>query len=324
MSNSTDVEIPGETKRQAMLGFYIGILIVGFAGNSLVMAVVAGKRHKRSVYDLFILNLGISDFSFIVFTMPTYIYENVKGIYKTLYYCRIVQPLLTIFYFLSIFTITSMAIHRCRLITNPHKPKIKKKFVYLWIGFIWISSLITVLPLSIVAYAEDGRCQEDWPSLNHRKAYTVALFLLQFVLPLLTIAVAYVRIGIYLWRTTVPDNSLSEGKNKKPQKRRHENIQVIKTLALIVFLFAVCLLPGQIAWLLFDFGGARELKVSMVIFHFSDILDCLHGCVNPIIYGFLTEQFRRKYVEYFSYCFTCRRKKQLMEPATLMAENTEN
>ena len=288
-----------------MLGFFIGILIVGFAGNCLVMVVVTRGRHKKSVYDLFILNLGISDVSFIVSAMPISIYAKVKGIYKTLHFCRIVQPLLTIFYFVSIFTITSMAIHRCRLITKPYKPKIKKKFVYLWIGFIWISSLITVLPISIVAYAEDGRCQEYWPSLNHRKAYTVALFLLQFVLPLFIIGVAYVRIGIYLRRATVPDSSLSEGKKKKAQKRRQKNIQAIKTLALIVCLFTIYLLPGQIAWLLLDFGGAREFKVSMVIFHFSDILDGLHGCMNPVIYGLLTEKFRRKYVEYFSYCSTC-------------------
>lgn len=324
MTNSTNVDLSSETKRQAMLAFYVGILLVGFAGNSLVMAVITGKKQKRSVYDLFILNLAISDFSFIVFTMPINIVQKVNGIYKTLHYCRIVKPLLTIVYFLSIFTITSMAVHRCKLITNPHKRKIKRKSVYIWITLIWVLSFITVLPLSIAANAENGNCKEDWPSLNHQKAYTVALFLMQFVFPLFIIAVAYLRIGTYLWRTTVPDSSLSDSKKKKVQKKRQENIQVIKTLALIVILFAICLLPGQIAWLLFDFGGARGLKVSAIIFHFSDILDSLHGCVNPIIYGLLTEQFRRKYVQYFSYCFTCGRQRHLWESKTQTAENTEN
>lgn len=322
MSNSTNSELPSATERDVKLGFYITTLIIGFCGNSLVIAVIAGKKHKRSVYDLFILNLGISDFSFVVFSMPIYIYEHVSTIYKNLYYCRLGQPLMTVVYFLSIFTIASMAVHRCRLITNPYKPKMRKRGAYIWIAFIWVSSLIIVLPLSIVAKAEDGVCLENWPSFNHRKAYTLALSILQFLLPLLIIAVAYVRIGIYLWRSTVPQSSLSEAKKKKAQKRRKENIQVIKTLAMIVILFAICLLPGQIAWLLLDFGGQKELEVANVIFKFSDIFDCLHACVNPIVYGLLTEQFRREYVRYFSYCFTCGTKQVNTEHETRNVEST--
>lgn len=322
MSNNTDSELPNETIRNVKLGFYIASVIVGFIGNTLVIAVISGKTNKRSVYDLFILNLGIADLSFIVFFMPLYIYEHLSSIYKTLFYCRLVQPLLTIFYFLSIFTIGSMAIHRCRLITNPYKRKMRKRGAYLWIAAIWISSFIIVLPLSIVAKAEDGYCVENWPSMDHRKAYTLALFLLQFLLPLLTIAAAYLRIGVYLWRSAAPQSSLSAAKKNRAQKRRKENIQVIKTLALIVILFAICLLPGQIAWLMLDFGDKQDEHIVDVIFIFSDILDCLHACVNPVVYGLLTEQFRREYIRYFSYCLSCGTKQVNTEPETRNMEST--
>lgn len=322
MSNNTDSELPNETIRNVKLGFYIASVIVGFIGNTLVIAVISGKKNKRSVYDLFILNLGIADLSFIVFFMPLYIYEHLSSIYKTLFYCRLVQPLLTIFYFLSIFTIGSMAIHRCRLITNPYKRKMRKRGAYLWIAAIWISSFIIVLPLSIVAKAEDGYCVENWPSMDHRKAYTLALFLLQFLLPLLTIAAAYLRIGVYLWRSAAPQRSLSTAKKNRAQKRRKENIQVIKTLALIVILFAICLLPGQIAWLMLDFGDKQDEHIVDVIFIFSDILDCLHACVNPVVYGLLTEQFRRQYIRYFSYCLSCGTKQVNTEPETRNMEST--
>ena len=117
---------------------------------------------------------------------------------------------------------------------------------------------------------------------------------------------AYIRVGIYLWRSTALQNSLSEVKKKKEQKRRKENMQAIKTLAMIVILFTICLLPGQIAWLLLDFGGQQGLKVAIVIFKFSDILDCLHACVNPIVQGLLSE-IRKEYKRYFLHCFTCMR-----------------
>jgi len=322
MSNNTDSELPNETIRNVKLAFYIASVIIGFIGNTLVIAVISGKKNKRSVYDLFILNLGIADLSFIVFYMPLYIYEHISSIYKTLLYCRLVQLLLTIFYFLSIFTIASMAIYRCRLITNPYKRKMRKRGAYLWIAAVWISSFIIVLPLSIVAKVKDGICLENWPSMDHRKAYTLALFLLQFLLPLLIIAAAYVSIGVYLWRSADPQSSLSTAKKNRAQKRRKENIQVIKTLALIVVLFAICLLPGQIAWLMLDFGDQHNEHVVDTIFIFSDILDCLHACVNPIVYGLLTEQFRRRYIRYFSYCVSCGTKQVYTEPETRNVEST--
>lgn len=298
--NNTDFDEPASeaTERNVKIGFYIAFLIIGFGGNSLVITVIAGKKKERTIYDLLILNLGISDFGFIVVFTPISIYSYINKIHQNLYYCRLLIPLVTAFYFLSIFTIASMAIYRCRLITNPYRPKMRKRSVYIWITVIWFSSLIIVLPLSVVSKTNNGICYENWPSINHRKAYTIALCILQFVIPLLIIGVAYVRIGIYLWRSTVPQSSLPA------HKRRRENIQVIKTLAIIVILFAICLLPGQIAWLLLDFGGKQELQIATVIFKFAQILDPLHACINPIIYGLSNEQFRKECMELFVDCFT--------------------
>ncbi|XP_022798829.1 galanin receptor type 1-like [Stylophora pistillata] len=413
MSNKTQAELTSSIEQNVTLGFYIAIIIIGLVGNSLVIAVISGKKSKRSIYDLFILNLGMADLSFIFFYMPVLIYqEYINSIYKTVYYCRLVQPLLTIFYFLSIFTISSMAIHRCKVITNPHKPKMKKRTGYLWIAAVWLSSFIIVLPLSIVKNSENEKCDEKWPSLDHRKAYTLALFILQFVIPLQIIAAAYLKIGIYLWRSAAPQSSLSSVKSKRVQRRKKENIQVIKTLALIVILFTVCLLPGQIGYLLWEFGdeedqstngkcdekwptlnhrkaytlalfilqfviplqiiAAAYLKIGIylwrsaapqsslssvkskrvqrrkkeniqviktlalivilftvcllpgqigyllwefgdeedqatidIISKFATILDCLHACVNPIVYGLLTERFRREYIRHLSFCLSC-------------------
>ena len=231
-----------------------------------------------------------------------------NGSYNTSSYCRTVQPLVTVFYFTSIFTITVIAVHRCSLITNPHKPKMRKRSAYIWIASVWISSLVIMLPLSIIAKVENGVCHENWPSLNHRKAYTLALSILQFLLPFFVIAVAYVRMGIYLWRSVFPQSSLSETLRKTAQARRKKNFQIIKTLAMVVILFALCLLPGQIAWLLLDFGDQQGLEVALVMFKFSDILDLLNGCVNPIIYGLMAKQFRKEYIRYLSYCYSCVRK----------------
>ena len=301
MSNNTDSDRypPSTEKGNVKLGFYIASLILGFGGNSLVITVMSRKKQKRSIPRLFILNLAISDLSFIMIATPVTIYTYIGKIYQNSYYCRLLTPLLTIFYFVSIFTILSMAVHRCRLITNPYRPKMRMRNAYIWIAAIWFSSLIIVLPLSVVSEANNGICYENWPSINHRKAYTIALCILQFVIPLLIIGVAYARIGIYLRGSAVPQSSLPA------VKRRKENIQVIKTLAMIVVLFVICVLPGQIAWLLLDFGGQKEFEIAKVIFKFADILDILHACVNPIVYGLSNKHFRRECIQHLFDCFTC-------------------
>ena len=283
MSNNTDSDRdpPSTDEGNVKLGFYIASLILGFGGNSLVITVMSRKKQKRSIPRLFILNLAISDLSFIMIATPVTIYTYIGKIYQNSYYCRLLTPLLTIFYFVSIFTIFSMAVHRCRLITNPYRPKMRMRNAYIWIAAIWFSSLIIVLPLSVVSETNNGICYENWPSINHRKAYTIALCILQFVMPLLIIGVAYARIGIYLRRSANPQSSLPA------LKRRKENIQVIKTLAMIVILFVICLLPGQ------------------TVVNLADILDILHSCLNPIVYGLSNKRFRRECIQHFFDCFTC-------------------
>ena len=129
MSNNTDSDrdLPSTDEGNVELGFYIASLILGFGGNSLVITVMSRKEQNRSIPRLFILNPAISDLSFIS---------------KNSYYCRLLIPLVTTIYFVSIFNIASTAVHRCRLITNPHRLKMRMRNAYIWIAAIWFSSLI--------------------------------------------------------------------------------------------------------------------------------------------------------------------------------------
>lgn len=145
MNNDSDFQLPSSTESNVKLGFYIAIPIIGFFGNGLFVMVIASKK-KLSIPDRFILNLGISDFCFIVVTIAIFIHSQVNGSYNSLSYCRTAQPLMTVFYFTSIFTITVIAVHHCSLITNPHKPKMSKRSAYIWIASVWISSLVIMLP----------------------------------------------------------------------------------------------------------------------------------------------------------------------------------
>lgn len=61
---------------------------------------------------------------------------------------------------------------------------------------IWIISIITVIPYLVhLRYAYQNKtCEEDWGSDFSRNAYTLSLFLLDYLFPLIAIIILYVLV----------------------------------------------------------------------------------------------------------------------------------
>ena len=72
-TNSTDTGQPSLTERNVRVGFYIATFVVELIGNLLVLIVIAAKRAKKTVNDLFIMNLAVSDLT-LIFFLPIHIY----------------------------------------------------------------------------------------------------------------------------------------------------------------------------------------------------------------------------------------------------------
>lgn len=283
---------------------YTAVFLFGSTGNIFVLLIVKRKRIRR-FNDVFIVNLAVADLCMILFFIPPYTYIQLSDFRGSKFFCKGVWPLITVSFCCSIFTITTMAVYRCKVIVHPFEPPIRKRQLIPLITGIWLSSIILALPLMLLGTYETGDpyCTENWPSETHQRVYTSILMVLQYFLPLLIIAIAYVLIAIDLTRSKAQPTS--DNTHIMGQARREENIRVIKVLATIILAFAICMLPGHIAWMLLHFGGKTEKLVADYIFYFSDHLAIIHTCLNPIIYGTLTKRFRQGYVKYLSYIFCC-------------------
>lgn len=177
---------------KAQLCVYVLTFLLGSVGNVLVLLVVRSKKN-RTVNDLFIVNLAISDLLLIV-SLPIYTVKILVTFRHTTAFCKSISPLATMTFFVSVFTLTSMAIHRCYVITNPFEPEMPKWKIMSWLVGLWIASFLAVLPLVLVAHEGPPgtyNCSEKWPSLKARKAYTGCLFVLQYSLPLAIICSLY-------------------------------------------------------------------------------------------------------------------------------------
>ena len=300
---------------KAQLCVYVLTFLLGSVGNVLVLLVVRSKKN-RTVNDLFIVNLAISDLLMIGF-LPIYTAKILVTFRHTTAFCKSISPLATMTFFVSVFTLTSMAIHRCYVITNPFKPEMQKWRIMVWLVSLWVASFLAVLPLVLVAQEGPPGCSEKWPSSKARKAYTACLFVLQYSLPLAIITAAYIRIAVDLLKSSTerygPGRSLNNNRRDRSaflRLARKEDVQVLKTVAVIVLVFAICLLPVQLSWMMLDFGGEKERRISEEVFFKFDVpLSILHSCLNPLVYGTLTRRFRRGYIRYLVYLCPCLRKR---------------
>ena len=282
----------------------ITVFVIGLLGNIFVLIIVHEKNSRKTVHGIFVTCLAVADLVLLCFDSPVSILGRLN-VASEIFNCRIHIIVVTIGYNAGLFTITSMAMHRCNIVTHPWKPKLKRKGALIWVSLIWLASFILVIPLIVVNKLTENVCEEAWPTFGHRQAYTASLMTIQYIMPLLITAICYIRIWLFLKsRAVFPNNSgLTTAREAPGEENTRESIVILKTVAVIVLLFLVFLLPTQLAWMLLDF---RNISYKELWFA-SDILTRLHSCLNPVVYGVMNKQYRRSYVIFLSRMFCCSR-----------------
>ena len=276
------------------------------------MLIIAHKKNTRkTIHRIFVTCLAVADLVLLCFDSPVSILKSFS-LASEIFYCKVHFIVVTTSYNAGLFTITSMAMHRCHIVTHPWRPKLKRKGAIIWVSLIWLAAFIMVIPLFVVIKPMENGCEEVWPTLGHRQAYTASLILLQYIMPLLITAICYIRIWLFLKRRPVfPNNSgLENTRETAKDETTRESIVILKTVAVIVSLFLVLLLPTQVAWMLLDF---RNISFDELWFA-SDILTRLHSCLNPVVYGVMNKQYRRNYVIFLSRMLCCSRSSRVAQP----------
>lgn len=301
------------------IGLYVLTLVLGFLGNLIVLVVIARKKiRKWRPHEMFILNLAISDLMLITIFLPFQIYIFLVKFHPSVFYCKCIASLITVALGASIFTLTVMAIHRCYVITNPFKHgTISQQSVMVWLGLVWILSVGLVVPRILVSTANSNRCIQQWPNQSLKKLYTVSLFIARFVIPLFIISFAYFRIAKDLARSPAPRFDFDENGQIKTRTARRENVEVTKTLAVIVVLFILCMLPFRLNTIVMLFANEDQVLLAKTIRRYTSILTIIHSCVNPIAYGTLTKNFRSWFARF------ARRVNSLIRCRPLQRENNQ-
>ncbi|XP_005089880.1 neuropeptide F receptor-like [Aplysia californica] len=304
--------------------FYSIFITFGALGNGLVIFVVVRNPSMLTPRNIFIINLAISDLTLCLFTQPLNLYLLLfKQWTLGQFMCKFVTMAQGTNLFVSTISITAIALDRFQVIVYPTKDSMKKLGAAIALISIWLISFLmaspallfsmvdTLQPLEEVPGVYVYRCLEDMSLDIEKRAYSVAQMVVQYVLPFIILSVAHLRICNklrYRMVTTqnVPNSAATTSyQRKKNERRSRRKRKTNLLLAGIAIVFALSWLPLNIFNLLVDFKGEYfkghvDTKFVSAICH---MLVLCSACLNPVLYGWLNDNFRAEFVKIL--CCTC-------------------
>uniref|UniRef100_A0A8C5LP59 Neuropeptide FF receptor 1 n=1 Tax=Jaculus jaculus TaxID=51337 RepID=A0A8C5LP59_JACJA len=294
-----------------LIALYALIFLLCVVGNALVCLVVLKNRHMRTVTNMFILNLAVSDLLVGIFCMPTTLVDNlITGWPFDKATCKMSGLVQGMSVSASVFTLVAIAVERFRCIVHPFREKLTVRQALLTIAGIWALALLIMCPSAVTLtvtreehhFMVDARnrsyplysCWEAWPERRMRKVYTAVLFAHVYAAPLALIVLLYARIARKLCQAPAPAPAAEAAAEGGRGSRRRA--RVVPMLVAVALFFTLSWLPLWALLLLIDYGQLSEPQLRAVAayaFPWAHWLAFLHSSANPVIYGYFNENFRR-------------------------------
>ncbi|XP_049631209.1 somatostatin receptor type 4 [Suncus etruscus] len=280
----------GEAGMIAIQCIYALVCLVGLVGNALVIFVILRYAKMKTATNIYLLNLAVADELFMLSVPFVASSAALRHWPFGSVLCRAVLSVDGLNMFTSVFCLTVLSVDRYVAVVHPlraatyRRPRVAK---LINLG-VWLASLLVTLPIAIFADTRPARggqavaCNLHWPHPAWSAVFVVYTFLLGFLLPVLAIGLCYLLI-VGKMRAV----ALRAGW----QQRRRSEKKITRLVLMVVAVFVLCWMPFYVVQLLNLF----VTSLNAIINHVSLILSYANSCANPILYGFLSDNFRRSF-----------------------------
>lgn len=169
------------------------------------------------------------------------------------------------------------------------------------VGLIWMIPMCIFIPWTVVyaqkVYLIKGHqyvaCTTFWWSKETERAYMLSVFLACYLVPLLFIAIFYMLIGIRVWKRNVRGLHGTRAQRNIQQSK----IRIVRMLVVVFVIFALFWMPLYFINLRIEFHSAisKQEKRLMLryLMPFAQWLGAANSCVNPFVYCYYSQSFRR-------------------------------
>ena len=293
-----------QAKAALVLGLYVLILLLLFLGNSLTLLVMLLNRRMRTIPNMFVASLAVSDVllglcSFVPFGIPVLVTSH--WLFNDTA-CQFQGYITIALVVASIHTLVLMAVNRYYRIVKPAKyqPYFTKKKTLIMILVSWFSSFCAPLPhvlsgIKIVFHPAKFFCY----FVIEKRAFLHYGSPLYIGVPTCVIIYCYSRIFSTVRnhnRNLHPPNNLISSVNV-------EDVKVARTIFLVVVFFNLCWIPILTVNVLDDVFQKWIFPTEVYIL--NSFLGTLSSAVNPLLYGVMNKSFRTNYLKLLR-CTYCR------------------
>ncbi|GCB61281.1 G-protein coupled receptor 54-like [Scyliorhinus torazame] len=291
------------------------IMLLGLAGNSLLIYVISKHRQMRTATNFYIANLAVTDIIFLVCCVPftATLYPLPSWIFGD-FMCKFVNYIQQVTVQATCITLTAMSVDRCYATVYPLR-SLRRRTPRLAMTVsiaIWIGSFMLSVPMAMYHRLEWGYwyglqtyCIEAFPTDAQQKAFIVYTFLAVYLLPLVTICVCYTIMLKRVGRPMVePIDNNYQQVHHLSERSVAMRTKVTKMVVVIVLLFTVCWGPIQLFILFQSFYA--DFQANYETYKIKTWANCMsyaNSSINPIVYAFMGESFRKSFKKAFPFLF---------------------
>ncbi|XP_067221555.1 C3a anaphylatoxin chemotactic receptor-like isoform X2 [Chanodichthys erythropterus] len=278
VTNATTQPEPLSSTAIFNIVIYFVTFALGIVGNGLVI-FVTGYKMKTTVNSIWFLNLAIADFIFILVIILYIITAfNRMAWHFGDFMCKFVSFVVVLNMFASIFLLTAISLDRCMstwvIVWAQNKRTLVKARIIC--ALVWVLSIFCSIPFVINRLEKHNRC--TYNTFSNFKSLVIYRFMVGFLIPFLIIASSYIAIGVRAKR-------LKRGKKLKP----------FRVIVAVIMAFFICWFPFHVQQLCTVIAHENEWSDFLkAIGPFVNCLVHLNSCLNPILYVFMCDEFKKK------------------------------
>ncbi|XP_060099779.1 kappa-type opioid receptor [Heteronotia binoei] len=284
---------------------YSMVFVVGLVGNSLVMFVIIRYTKMKTATNIYIFNLALAD-ALVTTTMPfqsTVYLMNSWPFGDVL--CKIVISIDYYNMFTSIFTLTMMSVDRYIAVCHPVKAldfrtPLKAKIINICIWLLSSSVGISAIVLGGTKIREGStECSLQFPDEDYvwwDIFMKICVFVFAFIIPVLIIVVCYTLMILRLKSVRLLSGSREKDRNLR---------RITRLVLVVVAVFIICWTPIHIFVLVEALGDVSHSTAAISSYYFCIALGYTNSSLNPILYAFLDENFKRCFKDF---CFPFKMK----------------
>lgn len=269
------------------------ICIFGLLGNIMSMVVFFRNSSIKTASTVFIFNLALADFLFLIslpMTIATVLLH--RWVFGQVL-CRAYFGLFGINMFASVYTLVLMSVDRFIAICCMRMKDIRTMTnSVISCVFIWILSVLLVLPLMMYADLSEQQCSVWWPSKDGKaynaNAFTYYTISTGFILPCTLIVIFYISIVV---KINTQKSELT-GLNKQHKKKRNQRVTTL--VLVIIMAFIICWLPHWIIQMYIVVSKGGHNRAALIVGSLvTTWLYTFNSALNPYLYGFMSANFRK-------------------------------